>query len=291
MKSQDVGGKVVLVTGGARGIGCATAAALSAAGATVAVGDIDDAAMSAAGAVLGSSVLTGRLDVTDRRSFLTFIELVERELGPLDVLVNNAGIMPLSPMVDERDDVAGRVFDINVLGVMLGTKLALPKMIERGRGHIVNLASVAGKAPVPGGASYAASKAAILSFTESARVEYRNTGVQFTAVMPSFTSTDLITGTKGTKFVATIRPEDVAKAIVAAVRRPRADVYVPRSVGAILRAQPLIGRRLRDALNRSIHADRVFLEVDTAARADYETRIRTDHSTAAEREHAGQRSG
>src|SRR5262245_43546607 len=87
MGSQDVTGKVVLVPGGARWIGTATAAALSAAGATVAVGDIDTGAIAAAGTTLGDSVLTGRLDVTDRGSFEKFIELVERELGPVDVLV------------------------------------------------------------------------------------------------------------------------------------------------------------------------------------------------------------
>jgi NADP-dependent 3-hydroxy acid dehydrogenase YdfG len=291
MGSQDVGGKVVLITGGARGIGRATAVALRAAGARVAIGDIDESALVGAQATLGDNVLTGLLDVTDRRSFSAFLALVERELGPLDVLVNNAGIMPIGPMVAEPDEVAGRVFEINVLGCLLGMKLALPGMIERGRGHVVNLASVAGKSPVPGGASYAASKAAILSLTESARVEHRGTGVSFTAVIPSFTATDLIAGTKGTKFVATIQPEDVATAIVAAMRRPRADVYVPRSVGAILRSQPLIGRRLRDAVNRSIRADRVFLEVDAAARADYDARIRAAEATASPEEHAGQPSG
>jgi len=172
-------------------------------------------------------------------------------------------------------------------------KLVLPGMTARGRGHIVNLASVAGKSPVPGGASYAASKAAIVSLTESARVEYAGTGVRFTCVMPSFTATDLILGTKGTKFVGTVKPQDVAAAITAVVRKPRPDVYVPRSVGAILRSQPFIGRRLRDAVNRSIGADRVFLEVDAQARASYDARIRdTDAVTPADEgspERAGRR--
>jgi NAD(P)-dependent dehydrogenase (short-subunit alcohol dehydrogenase family) len=272
--AKDLSGRVVAITGGARGIGLATARALRAAGARVAIGDIDREAAIAAADGLGPDVLAAGLDVTDSESFAAFVAFVEHELGPLDVLVNNAGIMPIGPMVDEPDDVARRVFEINVLGCLTGMKLALPAMLRRGRGHIVNVASAAGKSPVPGGASYAASKAAIVSLTETARVEHAGGGVAFTCVMPSFTATELIAGTKGTRFVATVQPDDVGAAIAAAVGRPRPDVYVPRSVGAILRTQPLLGRRLRDAINRRLGADRTFLEVDTAARAAYDERIR-----------------
>ena len=271
---NDVKGRVVAITGGGRGIGLSTARALRAAGARVAIGDVDGKAVTAAADRLGADVLASGLDVTDRDSFAAFLALIERELGPLDVLVNNAGIMPIGPMIDEPDDVARRVFEVNVLGCLTGTKLALPGMLRRGRGHIVNVASAAGKSPVPGGASYAASKAAIVSLTETARVEHAGCGVAFTCVMPSFTATELIAGTKGTRFVATVTPDDVATAIAAAVARPRADVYVPRSVGAILRVQPLLGRRLRDAINHRLGADRTFLDVDPAARATYDERIR-----------------
>jgi NAD(P)-dependent dehydrogenase (short-subunit alcohol dehydrogenase family) len=266
-------GRVVAITGAARGIGLATARALHAGGARVAIGDIDrDEAIRAAEA-LGPSVLATALDVTDPSSFKDFLALVERELGPLDVLVNNAGIMPIGPMHEEPDALARRVMEINVLGVLTGMKLALPGMISRGAGQIVNVASVAGKSPVPGGASYAASKAAIVSLTESARVEYAGTGVKFTCVMPSFTATELIAGTKGTRFISNVEPSDVAAAIARAVAKPRADVYVPSAVGVILRTQPLLGRRLRDAMNHLIKADRTFLDVDRQARAAYDARI------------------
>jgi NAD(P)-dependent dehydrogenase (short-subunit alcohol dehydrogenase family) len=271
---KNLSGRVVAITGGARGIGLATAGALRATGARVAIGDIDaDAAIAAAGG-LGPGVLAAGLDVTDRESFAAFLALVERTLGPVDVLVNNAGIMPIGPMVDEPDETARRVFEINVLGCLTGMKLALPAMLARGRGHIVNVASAAGKSPVPGGASYAASKAAVVSLTETARVEHAGRGVAFTCVMPSFTATELIAGTKGTRFVRTVQSAEVGAAIAAAVARPRPDVYVPRSVGTILRTQPLLGRRLRDAINRRLGADRTFLDVDTAARAAYDARIR-----------------
>jgi short-subunit dehydrogenase len=135
------------------------------------------------------------------------------------------------------------------------------------------MASVAGRSPVPGGLTYAASKAAIVSATESARVEFAGRGVEFTCVMPSFTATDLIAGTKGVRFISNVKPAAVADAIVAAVQRPKADVFVPPAVGVIIRTQPLIGRRLRDAINHLIRADRTFLDVDASARAYYETRI------------------
>jgi NAD(P)-dependent dehydrogenase (short-subunit alcohol dehydrogenase family) len=264
---------VVAITGGARGIGLATAQALRAQGARVAIGDIDgDEAIRAAQAI-GSDVLAARLDVTDSPSFRDFLALVERELGTLDVLINNAGIMHIGPMLEEPDAFARRIVEINVLGVMSGMKLALPGMIARGHGHIVNVASVAGKAPVPGGASYAASKAAVVSLTETARVEFAGQGIVFTCVMPSFTATDLIAGTKGTRFVPTVKPQDVGAAIAAAVSQPRPDVFVPASVGAIVKLQPLLGRKIRDAINRVLRADRTFLDFDHAARASYEARI------------------
>ena len=265
--------RVIAITGAARGIGLATATALRAAGARIAIGDIDGEEAARAGAELGSDVLTASLDVTDHGSFKDFLALVDRELGPLDVLINNAGIMPIGPMLDEPDEVARRVFDINVGGVLMGMKLALPGMIGRGNGHIINVSSVAGKSPVPGGASYAASKAAVFSLTESARVEFAGKGLHFTCVMPSFTSTELIAGTKGTRFIGNVEPSAVADAIAAAVAKPRPDVFVPAAVGAIVRSQPLIGRRLRDRINHLIGADRTFLDFDRGARSAYDTQI------------------
>ncbi|HEY3190943.1 MAG TPA: SDR family oxidoreductase [Solirubrobacteraceae bacterium] len=267
-------GRVVAITGGARGIGLATARALHARGARVAIGDLDGDAAAAAAAALGDGVPGLALDVSDPDSFARFVEAVERDLGPLDVLVNNAGIMPIGPFLDETHATARRVMEVNVLGCITGMKLALPGMLGRGRGHVLNVASVAGKAPAPGGATYCASKAAIVMLTETARVEYAGRGVSFTCVMPSFTATELIAGTKGTRFVPTAQPHDVAEAIAQAVEQPRPDVYVPASVGRIVRFNQLAGRRLRDSIARRLGADRTFLEVDQTARAAYDDRIR-----------------
>jgi NADP-dependent 3-hydroxy acid dehydrogenase YdfG len=272
--NPSIEGRVVAITGAARGIGLATAAEVRARGARVAIGDIDSDEVVRAAASLGKDVLTSPLDVTDPSSFRGFLTLAEQEIGPVDVLVNNAGIMPIGPLLEEREEVARQVVAINVLGVLTGMKLALPAMLARGDGHIVNVASIAGKSPVPGGATYAASKASIISLTESARVEFADTGVSFTCVMPSFTATELIAGTKGTRFIPSVDPHSVAEAIADAVGHRHTDVYVPSAVGLIARTQPLLGRRLRDAINHLIGVDRTFLDFDRSARAAYDARIR-----------------
>src|SRR5262249_55779965 len=151
-------GRVVAITGGARGIGRATATALAARGARVAIGDLDESLAAEVAEGLGGGAIAAALDVTDRSSFEAFIDEAERELGPLDVLVNNAGIMPVGPFLAETDETAIRQVDINVHGVIHGMKIALPRMVDRGRGHVVNLASVAGKGGFPGVATYCGTK-------------------------------------------------------------------------------------------------------------------------------------
>jgi NAD(P)-dependent dehydrogenase (short-subunit alcohol dehydrogenase family) len=270
---RSLSGKVVVITGGGRGIGAATARALVGRGARVAIGDVDLPTAERTAQELGGGTLARYLDVTDRAGFTAFLDDVERELGPIDVLVNNAGIMALSPADEEADATIIRQLELNLHAVIHGSKEGMRRMKPRGSGHIVNIASVAGKSAVPGGASYAASKAAVVSLTETARVEFRGKGIDFTCVMPSFTQTELIAGTKGTRFVATIKPEDVAAAIVAAVAEPRYDVYVPKSVGGIIKLNSLLGRRIRDAMGRALGADRTFLDFDQGQRAAYEARI------------------
>ena len=264
--------KVVAITGAARGIGLATAREAVRRGARVVIGDVDAAAVEMAAAELGQGAHPVQVDVSDADSVAAFVKAADA-VGPLAVLVNNAGIMPIGEFLALSPATYRRAVEINVLGCIFGTHAALPGMLERGAGQIVNVASTAGKAPVPGGATYCATKAAVLAFTETTRVEYAGTGIDFTCVLPHFTNTELIAGTSGTRGIRVVEPDDVAKAICDAIERPRPDVYVPKVIGTILSTQPLIGRTLRDAVNRRLGAYRAFLDFDHGARAGYDDRI------------------
>ena len=273
---RSLSGRVVAITGAARGIGRATAAALVREGATVAIGDLDGDLARRTAEELGPRASAFALDVTDRASFDAFLDAVEAELGPVDVLVNNAGIMTLGPFVAEDDATARRMVDINVHGVMHGMKAVLPRLLARGEGHLVNIASAAGKGGYPGGATYCGTKHFVIGVSDAARGELRGTGVEVSVVMPVVVDTELASGVRSPRGIPTIKPEDVAEAIVGALKRPRFDVYVPRSTGPMTAATALLPRRARDVLIRALGADRVLWRVDDGARRQYE--VRAAHS-------------
>lgn len=269
---RSLSGKVVAITGGARGIGESTARALVAKGAKVAIGDLDRELAESTAAALGGGTLALELDVTRRDSFEGFLDQVEERLGSLDVLINNAGIMPLGRFVDEDDLTARRMIDINVHGVLYGMKLALPRMQRRNAGHIVNLASQAGKAGFPGGATYCGTKHFVVGVSEAVRAELRGTAIEISCVMPAVVNTELGSGLPETRAVKKLEPEDVAEAIVAALERPKFDVWVPRESVGIYKFLQLLPRGGREAVARLIKADKVLAEADPAVRAGYEDR-------------------
>ena len=171
---RDVQGRVALVTGAGRGIGRATAVALADAGMKVALGDLDVAvAAEGAAACPGDAAIGLELDVTDPASFAAFADAARERLGAVDVLVNNAGIMQIGRFADEDPAATRRMIDVNVHGVLEGMRLVLPEMIERGRGHVVNLASSASRIAVPGGATYTGTKWFVLGASESIRAVSR----------------------------------------------------------------------------------------------------------------------
>ncbi len=270
---RSLTGNVVAITGGARGIGRATAAALVRRGAKVAIGDVDLELAEQTAAELGGGTLALPLDVTDRASFASFLDETEQRLGPLDALINNAGIMQLGLFAQESDDVASRQIDINLHGVIYGSKLALQRFLPRGRGHLINIASTAGKAGVPGGATYSATKHAVVGLTEAIRGEIRGSGVETSVVMPVPVNTELAAGlVRGRGLTATVEPEQVADAIVEALERPRHDVYVPKAIAAGVRLGALLPRPLAEAIGRSAKTDRILADADLSARAAYERR-------------------
>jgi len=269
-EARPVAGRVVAVTGAARGIGRATAAALVAQGARVGIGDLDAALARSTADELGGGAVAFELDVTDRQSFESFLDGVERELGPLDVMVNNAGIVHLGPFADEDDASTRRMVDVNLLGVITGTRLALTRL--RPGGHLVNVASSAGKITPPGIATYTATKHAVVGLTEAVRLEHRGRGIEFSIVMPGVVNTEMIAGYAQGRFVANVEPEDVAEAIVDALRHPRVEVYVPKSLGPLLRLQRMLPRPVREALDRALKVDSITWNADPAARTAYEAR-------------------
>jgi NAD(P)-dependent dehydrogenase (short-subunit alcohol dehydrogenase family) len=270
---RSLAGQVVAITGGGRGIGRATAAALLARGARVAIGDIEAELAERTAAELGGGTIGLRLDVTDRASFAGFLDEVENRLGRLDVLINNAGIMPIGPFVDETDACARRMVDINLHGVLFGSKLALERFVPRRRGHLVQIASAAGKFGFSGGATYCATKHAVVGLSESLRQELRGTGVTVSVVMPTVVNTELGSGLAPTRGFKAVQPEDVANSIVEALQTGRFEVYVPRSLSGLVRFGVLGPRRAMEAFSRLLRGDQVLASPDHAARAAYEARM------------------
>jgi short-subunit dehydrogenase len=267
-------GQTAAITGAARGIGKATAQALLRQGMKVAIGDVDLAAARQTAAELGASTVALPLDVTDRASFSAFLDGAEEQLGPVEVLVNNAGIMQVGRFVDEDDLTARRMVDINIHGVILGTKLALERMVPRDRGHIVNISSQAGKFGSPGGATYSATKHAVVGLTEAVRGELRLMGahIDVSYVMPFVVNTELGSGLGEARGLKSLQPSDVADAIVEALQHGTVDVWVPKSSKRTNALGVLLPRPLSEGLARAMKADRVLAGADASARRGYELR-------------------
>ena len=267
-------GQTAAITGGARGIGRATAQALVRQGMKVAIGDVDLAAARQTASELGPSTVALQLDVTDRASFAAFLDKAEEQLGPVDVLVNNAGIMQVGRFIDEDDLTARRMVDINIHGVILGMKLALERMAPRDSGHIVNISSQAGKFGAPGGATYSATKHAVVGLTEAVRGELRLMGahIDVSYVMPFVVNTELGSGLGEARGMKSMQPSEVADAIVEALQTGRVDVWLPKSSKRTNMLAAVLPRRLSEGMARAMKADRVLAGADANVRRDYELR-------------------
>ena len=264
-------GQVVAVTGAAQGIGLAIATELAAAGARVAIGDLDGTAAAAAAARLPGEVAGFALDVTDEQSFTRFLDAVETRWHTVDVLVNNAGVMWVGPFDEEPEHATRQQLEVNLHGVIRGVRLAAPRMRARGRGHIVTVASAASKLAPPGEATYAATKHGVLGYLTAVRAELRGTGVLLSVVMPTVVDTALAAGTSPGA-VALLTPAEVATTVREVIARPRFETTVPRFVGPLVRAVGILPDTLRTAFLRRMVPDQVAaLHGDRSARHAYET--------------------
>ncbi len=252
-------GATVAITGGARGIGRATALEFARRGAHVITGDLDP--HESPGQAL-------ELDVTKPRSWAKFAKAA----GAIDVLVNNAGVMPSGPFVEQSRDLLTAAMDINYWGVVHGLRTVLPGMIERGRGHVVNVASMAGKVAIPGLAPYCASKFAVVGLTASLRDELP-AGVTCTAVLPGAVRTRLSAGFP-LGGIGVVEPEHVARAIAASCRDAPAEVAVPGWIGLYEQVNTVLPGPVMRLARRAMRANRVLTARDDAVRSRYEQEIR-----------------
>ena len=269
-RATRVEGLVVAVTGGARGIGLAVAEILALEGAHVAIGDLDAEAVRRAASRVGPGVLGLHLDVTDASSFNKFLDHTENTLGALDVLVNNAGVMWVGPFEMEADTAVARQVEVNLLGVIRGTRLASARMTARGTGHVITIASAASKLAPSGEATYAATKHGVYGYLSAVRTELRRSGVRISLVMPGVVETELAIGTRAGP-VRRLQPQEVAQAVLNVVRRPRFETVIPRRIALLHKAAPLLPQSLRDILLRICLPDQVAAVRHDISRRRYQS--------------------
>ena len=263
----SISGRVVAITGAARGIGRATAAELVRRGARLAIGDLAGAAEAAA--EIGAEGF--ELDVTDRDSVERFLDGAAERLGPLDVVVNNAGIMTVGPLAEAKPGAASRTIDVNVKGVLYGMQLAVPRL--RAGGQIVNVISSSAWIAPPSLATYSASKHAARGLTDAVRDEVRRAGIAVTGVDPGVVQTDLAVGTRPARGGKWISPEDLAVAIAGAIEKPREELFVPRSLGPTLRLYQSLTPRGKRLIGRALDIEDLYGTVDPESRASYEASL------------------
>jgi NADP-dependent 3-hydroxy acid dehydrogenase YdfG len=218
--------KVVLITGASSGIGEATTRELAKAGARLFIGARREERLRALAEQLGETVAWRELDVTDGADFDAFVEAAEARFGRIDVLINNAGVMPLSPLAALKRDEWKRMIDVNIHGVLNGIAAVLPRLLAQGSGHVVNVASVAAHIVVPTAAVYCGTKHAVRAITEGLRQEHdeiRSTlispGVVATELGHDITDPDVAAALTGWR-KKSLTPDAIARAVRYALEQP-----------------------------------------------------------------------
>jgi short-subunit dehydrogenase len=228
-------------------------------------------------AELGVNAAAIPCDIADPLERAALVEHAQSQVGPIDIVVNNAGIETVGLFHTMTANDLTRVLDVNLIAPLMLTRAVLPGMIERGRGHVVNISSGAGKVGVPYAASYSASKHGLVGLTRSLRAEYHGSPVGFSVVCPAFVSETGMydrwerRGAKAPWYVGRSTPQKVAKVVVSCIRRGRADVLVNvpplRPLVTLLNVAPAV----EPALMRVLGYTRTFERA-----AEIERRHRSD---------------
>ncbi|WP_336740350.1 SDR family oxidoreductase [Aureimonas altamirensis] len=218
--------KIVLITGASSGIGEATVRELARAGARLFIGARRAERLKAIAEELGERVAWRELDVTDAASFDAFVDAAEARFGGIDVLINNAGVMPLSPLAALKQDEWKRMIDVNIHGVLNGIAAVLPRFAAKGNGHVVNVASVGAHLVLPTAAVYCGTKYAVWAITEGLRQEHQD--IRSTIISPGVTATELGDDISDPQVAAALKdwrqksltPDAIARAIRYALEQP-----------------------------------------------------------------------
>jgi short-subunit dehydrogenase len=264
---RELRGRVALVTGASRGLGVAIARALAAEGMHLALTARNAAELHAVAEGLraaGARVAAIPADVASAADRRALVDAAARELGAIDVLVNNAGVMGVGHYDELPPEEIERTIEVNLLAPMLLTQLVLPPMLARGSGHVVSITSLSAKSFPPYIAPYTASKAGLLAFTKSLRLEYRARGVSASAIIPGlvrdagvFEQQRRETPVSVSPLLGTTTSEAVARAVVKAITRDRVEVYVNpqplRPAAVLAELYPPLGLGLTSQIGAPIY--------------------------------------
>jgi len=260
-------GTVFMITGGAKGIGAATAKLVVEQGGKVAVCDVDQDGMKALCDELGEAAIPVHLDVREQEAWIRAVEQVWEVFGHIDVLVNNAGVAYSGDTYSLPFEKHQQMIDVNLIGAIHGMQIIIPRFLEQGQGHVVNIGSIAGFSPSPGLGGYCATKHAIRAFSHSCALELIDTPVGCTLICPEATETPMLEGLsreEGSALVFTSTPMPVSKVanaiIRAAVDKPY-EILLPSFEGFIVRFLGLFPGLMRWFISRGSKQGEKALQV------------------------------
>lgn len=267
--------KTVLITGGASGIGKATAQLMASQGWSIAIADIDKAGAEAAAAECGAAAFALPLDIRSERQWNRALDLAWKRFGELDVLINNAAVVHTGYARDIPVALHADTMNTNFIGPLTGMMAVLPRFKKQGHGHLVTIASMVSFLPFPGLSTYAAAKHALRAFHLAVALEERGSGLDFTIVYPSATETPMLEkeaeddATKMAFAGNSVSPEVMADVIFDAIIKKKMESYYPPERGKVVRRIGVNVKTLREMADRNevIGAEKLRARRDAAKRS------------------------